>query len=1710
MNDHTPEAIPQDPLSATLPQQLKRCLSIDLEVSLNNSTIRALAAHRPDTGDSLHFDRHPTINDWTKLEQLADSADFLVGHNLIAFDGPHLRAANPTFTGLYLPQLDTLMLNPLAYPRNPYHHLVKHYRDSALIRTRRNDPLLDSKLTIQALANQTRELTTENPVLLTALHHLTSSYEGAAFDHLFTHIRKAPAPPKADADSAISALLHETSCPTAAKAAIADPSTPPWPLAYILAWIPAAGTNSVISPWVFHQYPETAKLLKRLRDTPCQTPDCPWCSVRHNARAQLTKWFGFDSFRPQPADENGTPLQENITAHAMADQNQLAILPTGTGKSVCYQIPALAKYDATGGLTIVISPLQALMLDQTASLEAAGVLNAAALNGMLSPIQRSDVIDRVRRGDVAILYISPEQLRSPVLENTLQHRQIATWVVDEAHCLSKWGHDFRPDYRYIGRFIRRHHSSHDIPPIHCLTATAKPDVKAEITEYFEETLDVTLTVTDGGAARPNLEFSVIPTTPATKLPVLLQTINAHVPQDAPGGVIVYCATRSAAEKTAEYLNAANRTALHYHAGLEPDTRRDTQAAFADGRAQIIVATNAFGMGIDKPDVRLVVHQDIPGSLENYLQEAGRAGRDNDNAHCVLLYDPEDPEQQHSLSAANRLSRQDIQAVLKALRSLNQKNNRHGPDQPVIATHGEILREDHNLEFQRIDGDERTRVQTAVSWLEESHALDRVHNETTIFPSSVQVPSLSAAEPLLRRTPEPDRTHMRTILQTVLNAHETEGVSTDELINRTGLNINPLRKILADMSQVGVLQDDQKITAFLRIGTTSQSTERLAQAGRLEDDLIKHIQEQAPDQERNTASTLHLRHTTQHFKDNGHPDLIPLTLQRTLRSLDTPNPDAPTPSRNLRIRTTKHETAQITLLSDWQTVQASAEKRRSGAKTLLAHLTSTIPKAVAGADIPASTTMANIHDALRKDIFHAATSDLSQPVQDALMWLHDQEIIRLHSGLSIMRQAMTIRLANTGQQFTQADYQPLQLHYEDQTIQIHIIAQYAETALKSVADSLHLVSDYFAMPKDQFLAKWLARHKADLTRQTTPQSWSTIVSDLHNRQQEQLVSQTNTTRNNLVLAGPGSGKTTMLVHRIAYLIRVQRENPTSIIALAYNRHAAIQIKSRLRRLIGREANAVTVLTCHGMAMRIAGTTFSNHADAADREAQDTFDQILITAAELLEGKNTTSMDPDDQRDRLLEGYRWILVDEYQDLREHEYRLISALAGRTLNDPDAKLTLLAVGDDDQNIYSYRGADNKFIRDFEKDYSARTAYLTQNYRSTRHIIEASNSLIARAPDRLKTKHPITIDTDRRTQPPGGTWSTLDPVTQGQVQILPAGQNPEEQAVLAIEELKRMAALDPNWDWSKTAVITRHWETVQPVRVAATHELIPTQLAREDFTATWHLRETQHLVTQATTTNLTSAALLKAHLYQMRSNTWTDLLKTALDHFEEETENENLPAAFFTDWLAEWIRTNHDTQSGMMLTTAHSAKGLEYDHVVILDNNWNPRRDRLEAERRLFYVAMTRAKKSLTICQIQGSRHAFLPAHASTLLRAAPASTPPLPPGIHDRLQRASLKDAFLGFAGRRKPDHQMHQDIANLQPGDPLQIQRTPFGTYNLLGPHRRPVGRTSKSFKPLSDTAPEARVLGIARWNKTKSGPEYASELNCDSWEVVIPEFIFPPA
>ena len=285
---------------------------------------------------------------------------------------------------------------------------------------------------------------------------------------------------------------------------------------------------------------------------------------------------------------------------------------------------------------------------------------------------------------------------------------------------------------------------------------------------------------------------------------------------------------------------------------------------------------------------------------------------------------------------------------------------------------------------------------------------------------------------------------------------------------------------------------------------------------------------------------------------------------------------------------------------------------------------------------------------------------------------------------------------------------------------------------------------------------------------------------------------------------------------------------------------MQIRQRLRELIGDESSGVAVLTCHSLAMRLVGRTFESNQARTDDEASEIFDQILQEATRRLAGLGPGEAEERDElRDRLLGGFRWVLVDEYQDIKKAEYELISALTGQDRGEED-QLNIFAVGDDDQNIYAFSGSSTEYIRRFQEDYGAHESYMTENYRSTRNIIDAANAVISKAADRLKRDHPITIDTVRTLERVGGAWETMDPISGGRVQILPAGDDRITQAVAAVEELKRLAECDAQWDWSRCAVIARQWNLLEPVRAVCDSQWIRSQSAREDFTATWQLRET------------------------------------------------------------------------------------------------------------------------------------------------------------------------------------------------------------------------------------------------------------------------------
>ena len=344
--------------------------------------------------------------------------------------------------------------------------------------------------------------------------------------------------------------------------------------------------------------------------------------IESDPRAVLQKYYGYNTFRPN---------QEQIINNILSGHDTLNILPTGAGKSVCFQIPAVIL----PGLTIVISPLIALMEDQIRNLQTMGI-SAAFVNSGQTQQERSEVYENLIDEKIKLLYLAPEQFENNRLNAILHAHRVSLIAVDEAHCVSQWGHDFRPSYASIKQFVA---SFQNRPIVAAFTATATNHVIADIQDLIGLTNPI---ITKASVDRPNLYYSVL--TPQNRNRKLVELVRAR--QNKSG--IIYCATRRNVERCNNSLRNAGIQSVMYHAGMTSDERSASQMAFISGESDIIVATNAFGMGIDKPDIRFVIHYNMPRSLEAYYQEAGRAGRDGEEAECILLYSATDIHIQRTL------------------------------------------------------------------------------------------------------------------------------------------------------------------------------------------------------------------------------------------------------------------------------------------------------------------------------------------------------------------------------------------------------------------------------------------------------------------------------------------------------------------------------------------------------------------------------------------------------------------------------------------------------------------------------------------------------------------------------------------------------------------------------------------------------------------------------------------------------------------------------------------------------------------------------------------------------------------------------------------------------------------------------------------------------------------------------------------------------
>ncbi len=1712
-----------------------RWMFLDLETDIDGRVFKLAALHDgteiSTTGPDCLAKARPA------LDRMASHAVGVAGHNIVDHDLPVLGRLAPDLALLKLPVADTLLLSPVCFPENPYHRLVKDYK---LVPQSKNDPLLDARLASILLKDETaslQDLFARAPEIINPIdaalaqsidQRVAKGWRLLTAAHAANRNR-APDIKNACADHVCATALNHWTWSDDVR------DEQRWALAYALSWLRVSGARSVLPPWVRHRFPETATLLSTLRDTPCDHPDCHYCAETFNPETQLKKFFGFDAFRAEPPAPDGSSLQRSVVQAGMRNESLLAILPTGGGKSLCFQLPALTRNVRLGQLTVVVSPLQALMKDQVDGLiRRTGMDNAAALHGMLTLPERGDVLRRTAMGDLAILYVSPEQLRNVSVRKALANRDIGCWVMDEAHCLSKWGHDFRTDYLFVGRFMRMLAEAQQapLPPVACFTATAKPDVVGEIIEYFKRETGHELARYQGGVERDNLRFEVQTVGAHGRLPRIDELLRERLgePGRENGCAVVFRTTRALAEESDQFLRERGWASAAFHAGLTPPEKRRIQEAFLAGDVQVICATNAFGMGIDKDNVRAVIHGDTPGSLENYLQEAGRAGRDREQADCILLYSEEDCERQFRLGAYSELSRNDIAQILRGLR----KAARQRSTDEVVITTGELLRdEDVETGFEADDRMADTKVRTAISWLERAGLIERNENQTHVIQAKPLVQSMEEAEKKIAamELSAGQAAMWLAILRELMDADRNESITVDEIAllpefrgylqHREGAPSHVIREgrsveyvsakvlnILHTMMQTGILKKDTLLTAYVSYKVADHSVVRLQGALAADQALIALMAELEPDPEH--WLPLNARLISAEMEARGvasSPELV----RKLLRSMSEDGRGFGGQSGSIDLRSVARDQYRVRIKRSWTQVAELADRRGRIARALLDALMQKIPPGTAARkDVLVSFSFEEMVDALMRDlVLRAEVREPLAAVERGLMFLHEQGVIVLQQGLSIFRSAMAIKVLPdmVAQRYTKENYEALELHYKERIFQVHVMNAYAQAALRKIDEALRLVVSYFSVPREVFITLFFRGQRGLIELATTERSYRTIVDALNNKDQIRIVT-ASPRRNMLILAGPGAGKTRVVVHRVAYLLRVRRVKPSAILVCCFNHKAAAELRSRLAALVGADARGVIVSTYHGLALRLLGKSARQWAESTENAPPD-FDRMMTDAVALLKEETVPpGMEPDDIRDRLLAGFEHILVDEYQDIDEPQYELVSAIAGRTIDDTDRKLTVLAVGDDDQNIYTFRGANVGFIRRFQEDYGAEAAYLVENYRSTRYIIEAANQVIARNRDRMKTAHPIRIDQGRGLLHPGGVFGAADPETRGRVAVVSV-PGMRGQAASMIREMQRLRSLGVK-RWDHIAVLARHRQDLALVRAAAEAAGIPVSwsLDRQKVPPLHRLREVRAFIDSLST--LRGEALnvrqLDAMIPRNTNNPWIRLLREWLNEWRSEAGDEPVSAPVIVDHLYESLsqrRRDETWGDGIVLRTVHAAKGTEYPHVL-LGGDWSmSNADSREEERRAFYVGMTRARDSLSVSVRKDVRHPFAGelSGPSVIAREEAMS---LDEGVIARdYALLGLEDIFIDYAGVRHSTNAVHNHLAALHPGDEVTLSRSEY-TVNIATKDGHVIGRLSakaaSEWRDKLASIQRVQVMGIiVRTANDVDGQEYKDRLRARRWE-----------
>lgn len=1409
----------------------------------------------------------------------------LCGHNIIGHDIKYLK---PFLRKEYV-LVDTLYLSPLLFPQKPYHKLLK---DDKILTEELNNPLNDSLKAQSLYDDEVMAFKALDKDFQQLYYDLLN--EDIHFSGFFKSIEYVPSRKpfffrKSTADIFRELFKGKICEHSNVESFVRDHKVE---CAYAAALISTDDRNSITPAWILHNYPSVENVIRGLRAVNCGDARCAYCSQKLNAEYSLKKWFGYDRFRTF----GGEPLLENAAKAAIKGESLLAIFPTGGGKSLTFQLPALMAGETVRGLTVVISPLQSLMKDQVENLEKKGISEAVYINGLLSPIERRNALERVESGEASLLYIAPEQLRSKTIEKVLMSRTLVRIVIDEAHCFSAWGQDFRIEYMFIGEFIRHLQECKglDTPiPVSCFTATAKPKVISDICDYFRDRLGITLKRFTTDVARTNLRYTVLfRASDEDKYQTLRNLLDGT---KCPA--IVYVTRTKAAEKIAERLGKDGFDAKAFHGQMEVNTKVKAQDDFMSGKVRIIVATSAFGMGVDKSDVGLVVHYEISDSLENYIQEAGRAGRDvNSQAECYVLYNDDDLNKHFILLNQTKLTLSEINQVWSAVKKLTAKHD------CIHISALEIARKAGWEEIRDVE----TKVKSAIAALETAGYLRRGMNSPRIFATSIVPRNMDEASERIERCPdftEDDKLDARRIIKSLISERSRSRAGTAEAESRVdylsdmlGIETRKVISIVERMRVAGILAKDDDMTAYLRLGQLRKFKYYI----QLEKFLVETVIGECT------------KFSLKEINEKAIASGIARSSVKDIRTI-------------LFFWTIRHYIEKRPVTDDYIQIAAKVsasdlEKQiavRNSIASFIVYRFKDNNKEEDG-EVKVGFSLAGLVGDYNDSALFPEKIDVGM-AEEALLFLAKTGILNLEGGFMVLYNKLQIeRLKDSKCRYKKDDYHNLDDFYKQRIQQIHIIGKYANMMVSDKNRAMEYVHDYFVLDFKAFIKKYFDSKEAKrIDRNISEKKYEELFGSLTGTQSD--IINDSESRFIVVPAGPGSGKTYVLVRKLASLILLEDVKSEQLLMLTFSRAAATEFKKRLRDLIGNAAEYVEIKTFHSYSFDILGRKGS--VDDSGHIVADAVEGILRGRVE---------------RSRITKSI--LVIDEAQDLGVQEFELVKELI--RLNDD---MRVIAVGDDDQNIYEFRGSDSGNMKSLITDYGASVYEMMENFRSSEAVVSISNNYVKGMSNRLKSAPIICRRSDR-----------------GCVRLIHHASLDYEQAI--VNEILSGAP------GGTVCVQTATNDDALVISALLNKSGRRARLIRSNDG--FYLRDLAELRFFLDTIRGYDAACLD-------NDTWTKSAEVVVEHFRGseclemfgnclEAFNEECPGRKYISDFENFLLESRledfskSRSSEIIVSTIHKSKGCEYDNVYISLKGLG---DITDKERRMIYVGMTRAKNNLSV---------------------------------------------------------------------------------------------------------------------------------------------------